>query len=60
MMCAEGRIGGRRKKRGPVKWHEITESVLSGRKSGAEMARFYDIGQPTVSRIAAQYRPSPP
>jgi hypothetical protein len=43
-----------------MKWCEITESVPSGRKSGAEMDRLYDIGEPTASRIAAQYRPGPP
>ena len=53
---AEGRIGGRRKKLDAAKRREIVESVLSGRKSGAEMARLYDISQPTVSRIVAQYR----
>jgi DNA invertase Pin-like site-specific DNA recombinase len=53
---AEGRIGGRRKKLDPKKRREIAESVLSGRKSGAEMARLYDISEPTVSRIVAEYR----
>jgi DNA invertase Pin-like site-specific DNA recombinase len=52
----EGRIGGRRKKLDVKKSLEIAESVLSGRKSGAEMARFYDISEPTVSRIVAAYR----
>ena len=53
---AEGRIGGRRKKLDAVKRREIAESVVSGRKSGAEMARLYNISQPTVSRIVAQHR----
>jgi DNA invertase Pin-like site-specific DNA recombinase len=53
---AEGRIGGRRKKLDPKKRAEIAESVLSGRKSAAEMARLYDISQPTVSRIVAAHR----
>jgi hypothetical protein len=35
---------------------EIAESVITGRKSGAEMARLYNISQPTVSRIVAQHR----
>ena len=39
---AEGRVGGRRKKLDPVKRREIAESVLSGRKAGAEMARLYN------------------
>jgi DNA invertase Pin-like site-specific DNA recombinase len=54
---AEGRIGGRRKKLDPTKRREIAESVITGRKSGAEMARLYNISQPTVSRIVAQHRP---
>ena len=54
--CAEGRVGGRRRKLGDKKRREIAESVISGRKSGAEMARLYDVSQPTVSRIVAEYR----
>ena len=53
---AEGRVGGRRKKLDASKKREIAESVVSGRKSGADMARLYNIGQPTVSRIVAQRR----
>ena len=53
---AEGRIGGRRKKLDVKKRLEIAESVLSGRKSGAEMARLYNISEPTVSRIVAAHR----
>ena len=53
---AEGRIGGRRKKLDAAKRREIAESVVTGRKSGAEMARLYNISQPTVSRIVAQHR----
>jgi DNA invertase Pin-like site-specific DNA recombinase len=50
---AAGRIGGRRKKLDPSKRREIAESVISGRKTGAEMARLYNISAPTVSRIVA-------
>ncbi len=53
---AEGRVGGRRRKLDPHKRREIAESVLSGRKSGADMARLYDISQPTVCRIVAEHR----
>jgi len=53
---AEGRVGGRRKKLDATKRLEIAESVLSGRKSGADMARLYNVSQPTVSRIVAQHR----
>jgi len=52
---AEGRIGGRRKKLDAAKRREIAESVVSGRKSGADMARLYGVSQPTVSRIVAAY-----
>jgi len=53
---AEGRIGGRRRKLAEQQRREIAESVTSGRKSGAEMARLYGISEPTVSRIVAAYR----
>ena len=56
---AEGRIGGRRKKLDAAKRKEIAESVISGRTSGAEMARLYNISSPTVSRIVAQHRTGP-
>jgi DNA invertase Pin-like site-specific DNA recombinase len=52
---AEGRIGGRRKKLDAAKRREIAESVASGRKSGADMARLYGVSQPTVSRILAEH-----
>jgi len=53
---AEGRVGGRRKKLDKRKRLEIAESVINGRKSGADMARLYNVSQPTVSRIVAQHR----
>jgi DNA invertase Pin-like site-specific DNA recombinase len=52
---AEGRIGGRRKKLNATKRREIAESVVSGRKLGADMARLYNVSQPTVSRIVAEH-----
>jgi DNA invertase Pin-like site-specific DNA recombinase len=55
---AEGRIGGRRRKLGDSQRREIADSVVSGRKSGAEMARLYGVSEPTVSRIVAAYRQS--
>jgi DNA invertase Pin-like site-specific DNA recombinase len=57
---AEGRIRGRRKKLDPTKRREIAESVITGRKTGAEMARLYNISPPTVSRIVAQHRMGSP
>ena len=53
---AEGRMGGRRRKLTERQRSEISESVLAGRKSGAEMARLYKVSQPTVSRIIAESR----
>lgn len=52
----EGRIGGRRRKLSEKQRCEIAESVISGRKSGAEMARLYGVSEPTVSRIVAAHR----
>lgn len=53
---AEGHIGGRRKKLDMAKRREIAESVITGRKSGADMAHLYNVSQPTISRIVAQHR----
>ena len=53
---AEGRVGGRRKKLDAAKRREIAESVISGRKTGAEMARLYNVSAPTVSRIVSTHR----
>lgn len=57
---AEGRVGGRRPKLDAAKQREVAESVISGRKTGAEMARLFGISQPTVSRIVAQHRTASP
>jgi hypothetical protein len=56
---AEGRIGGRRRKLDATKQREIAESVITGRKSGADMARRYIVSQSTVSRIVAAQRVQP-
>src|SRR6516162_1808292 len=53
---AEGRVGGRRTKLDAAKRREIAESVISGRKTGAEMARLYNVSAPTVSRIVSAHR----
>jgi hypothetical protein len=45
-----------RKKLDAAKRLEIAKSFITGRKSGAEMARLCNISQPTVSRIVAQHR----
>jgi DNA invertase Pin-like site-specific DNA recombinase len=57
---AEGRVGGRRPKLDAARRREIAESVISGRKTGAEMARLFGISQPTVSRIVAAHRTADP
>lgn len=56
---AEGRVGGRRRKLNPKQRSEIADSVISGRKSAAEMARIFGVSQPTVSRIVAERRAYP-
>lgn len=53
---AEGRIGGRRRKLNARQRAEIAESVASGRKSAAEMAKLYRVSEATVSRIMAEHR----
>ena len=53
---AEGRIGGRRKKLDAAKRREIAETIISGRKTGAEMAKLYNVSVPTVLRIVAAHR----
>ncbi len=52
----EGRIGGRKPKLRPDQRKDVAENVLTGRKSGAQMARLYDVSEATISRIVAQYR----
>ncbi len=53
---SEGRVGGRRPKLNAKQRAEIADSVTSGRKSAAEMARIFGVSQPTVSRIVAERR----
>jgi DNA invertase Pin-like site-specific DNA recombinase len=53
---AEGRVGGRRRKLSTAQRREIVESVVSGRRTAADMARLYGVSQPTVSRIVADAR----
>jgi len=53
---AEGRIGGRPPKLTEQQRQDIADNVLSGRKSGADMARLYSISETTVSRIVSRAR----
>ena len=52
----EGRIGGRRPKLRQDQQKDVADNVLSGRKTGADMARLYNVSEATISRIVAQYR----
>lgn len=52
----EGRVGGRRPKLQANQRKDIADNVLSGRKSGADMARLYNISEATVSRIVGENR----
>ena len=53
---AEGRVGGRRPKLRDDQKKDIIENVLSGRKTGAQMARLYNVSEATISRIVAKHR----
>ena len=53
---AKGRIGGRPPKLTEHQRQDIADNILSGRNSGADMARLYDISETTVSRIVSQAR----
>jgi DNA invertase Pin-like site-specific DNA recombinase len=53
---AEGRTGGRPPKLTKQQRLDIADNVLSGRKSGADMARLYSISETTVSRIVSRAR----
>lgn len=55
---AEGRIGGRWLKLADKQRREIGESMASSCESGAEMARFYGVSEPTLLRIVAAHRRS--
>lgn len=53
---AEGRVGGRRPKLTKQQRIDVVENVSSGRKTGAQMARLYNVSEPTISRILAAAR----
>ena len=53
---AAGRTGGRPPKLTKQQRQDIADNVLSGRKSGADMARLYSISETTVSRIVSRAR----
>ena len=43
----------------PQQKADIADNVLSGRRSGAQMARLYEVSAPTISRIIAEARVKP-
>jgi DNA invertase Pin-like site-specific DNA recombinase len=53
---AEGRKGGRPSTLSAAQRREVAEAVLSGRKTAAQMARFFCVSQATVSRIVSRQR----
>jgi len=52
----EGRIGGRKPKLRQDQRKDIADNVISERKSGADMARLYNVSEATISRIVARHR----
>ena len=52
----EGRIGGRKPSLREDQRTDIIESILSGRKTGAQMARLYNVSEATISRVMAANR----
>lgn len=55
---AQGRLGGRRPKLRPDQAAEARKMVSSGQKSGAEVARLFNVHPSTISRLLAQAPPS--
>lgn len=53
---AEGRIGGRKPKLSENQRKDIIENIQSGRKTGDQMARLYNVSEATISRIIAKHR----
>ena len=55
----QGRKGGRNPKLTDEQKADIADNVLSGRRSGADMARLYKVSAPTISRVIAEARAKP-
>lgn len=53
---ARGRKGGRKPSLNEDQKADIADNVLSGRKSGADMARLYKVSQATITRTVAEAR----
>lgn len=54
--AAQGRKGGRKAKLNAEQKADIADNVLSGRKTGADLARLYKVSQATVTRVVAEAR----
>ncbi len=54
--AAQGRKGGRKPALNDDQKTDIADNVLSGRKTGAEMARLYKVSQATITRTVAEVR----
>ena len=52
----EGRVGGRKPKLRDDQCQDIIESVLSERKTAAQMARLYGVSEATISRVLTKHR----
>ena len=57
--AAQGRKGGRNPKLTEEQKADIADNVLSGRRSGAAMARLYNVSPATISRAVAEARLKP-
>jgi DNA invertase Pin-like site-specific DNA recombinase len=53
---AKGRRGGRKPSLNEDQKADIADNVLSGRKTGADMARLYKVSQATITRTVAEAR----
>jgi DNA invertase Pin-like site-specific DNA recombinase len=53
---AKGRRGGRKPSLDEEQKADIADNVLSGRKTGADMARLYKVSQATITRTVAEAR----
>jgi DNA invertase Pin-like site-specific DNA recombinase len=52
----QGRVGGRPPSLTDTQCREVTEAVLSGRKTAAAMARLLRVSPATISRVVARKR----
>ena len=52
----EGRTGGRKPTLREDQRTDIIEKILDGRKTGAQMARLYNVSEATISRVMAAHR----